>query len=103
MHTRRTFGAWCKRYIKPGFMATLAILIFVTLGTDNSMLETYGYDQEIDELRGEIARYNDTLQYYRQLNHNLTTDPVTMERIVREHYHMQRPGEEVYIMTRQNQ
>ena len=53
---------------------------------------------QIDELRAEIKENNDTMQYYLRLNHNLDTDPATLERIVRERYHMQRPNEDVYLV-----
>ena len=38
------------------------------------------------------------MQYYRRLNASLDTDPETLERIVREHYHMQRVNEDVYVI-----
>ena len=37
------------------------------------------------------------MNYYRSLNQRLDTDPQTLERIVREQYHMQRPNEDVYV------
>ena len=36
--------------------------------------------------------------YYLRLNRSLDTDPQSLERIVREKYHMQRPNEDVYII-----
>ena len=47
--------------------------------------------------RGDTIN-RDTLEYYNKLNHSLDTDPETMERIVRERYHMQRENEDVYIV-----
>lgn len=37
------------------------------------------------------------MQYYRKLNAELSVNPEALERIVREQYHMQRPGEDVYV------
>jgi hypothetical protein len=37
------------------------------------------------------------MRYYRDLNSRLSSDPTTLERIVREQYHMQRADEDVYI------
>lgn len=90
---------WCRRYIHPGFLVTAGLVIYIMFGTQNSVLNTYSYDREIERLKTEIALRNDTVRYYENLYHNLSTDPVTMERIVREKYHMQRPGEEVYVFT----
>ena len=44
-----------------------------------------------------ISEYEDTLLHYQRLNAKLDTDPAELEKIVREHYHMQRPSEDVYI------
>ena len=52
---------------------------------------------EIDRLTEEIKENTDTMQYYRKLNAELSVNPEALERIVREQYHMQRPGEDVYV------
>lgn len=90
---------WCRRYLKWKFFLTVGLLVYVMFGTDNNLLETYSHDREIEALKQEIQSYNDTLAYYQELNAGLIHDPGTMERIVREQYHMQRDGEEVFIVT----
>ena len=75
------------------------MLIYIMFFTDNSVPETYVYDREIERLRLEIQAANDTLQYYRSLNRNLSTDAGTTEMVVREQYHMQRPNEDVYVIN----
>lgn len=89
--------AWVRRYIRPGFMITASVIAFVLFFNDNSLLTTYEHEQEIDRLKAEISECRDTLMYYEALNRALDTDVETMERIVRERYHMQRPTEEVYV------
>lgn len=89
--------AWIKRYVRPSFIITAAIITFVLFFNDNSLLNTYEHEREIDRLKAEIKECNDTLRYYQALNRALDTDVETMERIVRERYHMQRPSEDVYI------
>ena len=89
--------AWMRRYLRPGFMITTAIIAFVLFFNDNSLLTTYEHEQEINRLRTEIKENRDTLRYYEALNRALDTDIETMERIVRERYHMQRPTEDVYV------
>jgi len=76
---------------------TVAVLSFVLFFNDNSVMRTYEHEKEIERLQAEIRDNNDTLMYYQQLNDRLDTDKETMEKIVREQYHMQRPGEDVYI------
>ncbi|MDE5627916.1 MAG: septum formation initiator family protein, partial [Candidatus Amulumruptor sp.] len=73
------------------------IIAFVLFFNDNSLLTTYEHEQEINRLRTEIKENRDTLRYYEALNRALDTDIETMERIVRERYHMQRPTEDVYV------
>jgi len=89
--------AWVRRYIRPGFFVTAAVIAFVLFFNDNSLVTTYEYEQEIDLLRAQIKECRDTLAYYESLNRALDTDIETMERIVRERYHMQRPSEDVYV------
>lgn len=64
---------------------------------ENSVMDTYEAEKEIDRLTTEIRHEMDTLNYYRRLNASLDTDRETMERIVREQHHMQHPNEDVYI------
>ena len=73
------------------------VLAYVMFFNDNSVMDNYRYQKEIDELKKEIASNYDTLQYYQQQIELLRTDPETMERIVREEYHMQRPNEDIFI------
>ncbi|MCH5327309.1 MAG: septum formation initiator family protein [Duncaniella sp.] len=88
---------WCRRYLSLTLLASLLVGAVVLFFNENSLLRTVGQEQRIDELQVLIAEAQDTLDYYRQLNRSLDTDKETLERIVREQYHMQRPDEDVYI------
>ena len=76
--------SWCRRYISVTFIIVLAFV--------------FELNQRITELELEIKDNEDTLIHYQRLNRALDTDAETMERIVRENYHMQRPNEDVYIV-----
>jgi hypothetical protein len=76
----------------------VAFVVIVLFFNENSFLKSVEYTSRINELREEIKDNEDTLRYYQQLNHALDTDPETMERIVRENYHMQHENEDVYIV-----
>ena len=39
--------AWLRRYIRPGFVVTAAVIVFVLFFNDNSLLTTYEHDKEI--------------------------------------------------------
>ncbi|MCX4331286.1 MAG: septum formation initiator family protein [Muribaculaceae bacterium] len=88
---------WLKRYVSLSLLVVMGFIVFVLFFNDNSVTRSYEYAAQIRELEREIAQYEDTLQHYQELNRRLDSDPQELERIVREHYHMQRPSEDVYI------
>lgn len=92
------FLAWCRRYLSVTLFIVMAFIVIVLFFNENSMLKSIEYNNEINRLKREIRMNRDTLEYYRRLNISLDTDPETMERIVREYYHMQRENEDVYII-----
>ena len=71
---------WLRRYVSLTLIVVVAFVFFVLFFNDNSILQSFEYNRQIQEL-----------------NDRLDTDPETMERIVREQYHMQRPSEDVYV------
>lgn len=91
------FIHWCKRYLSFTLLCVVGAIIFVLFFNGNSVRTSYYHEQQIEQLRQRIKDSRDTLNHYRQLNSSLRTDPQTMERIVREQYHMQRPNEDIYI------
>lgn len=95
--THYTFFSWCKNYIRIPFLLGIAVIVFITFFNENNVMRYYEYDTEIERLRREIRQNEDTLAYYRDMNNRLSTDPATLERIVREEYHMQRRNEDVYV------
>lgn len=88
---------WLKRYISWPLLLAVAFLTYVLFLNDNSLLADMEYAEQERELMAKISACEDTLLYYEQLNSKLDTDPVELEKIVREHYHMQLPSEDVYI------
>jgi len=88
---------WLKRYVSLSLLAVIGFIVFVLFFNDNSVTKSYDYAAEIRGLKMQIAQYEDTLRHYQELNRRLDSDPQELERIVREHYHMQRPSEDVYI------
>ena len=91
------FFAWCKRYLSLTLLATLVVGAAVLFFNDNSLLRTVEQERRIDELQASIKDATDTLEYYQNPNRTPDTDKETMERIVREQYHMQHPDEDVYV------
>ena len=96
------FARWSRRYIRLSFLLMVGILTYIMFFGDNSIIDYYRYQQEADRLRAQIIECNDSITYYENLNRLLRTDPETMERIVREQYHMQRQNEDIYIVEWNN-
>lgn len=99
METVKNILAWCRRYISVTLIAVIAFVMFVLFFNENSVMKNFEYKKEIDRLKAEIKINTDSMEYYRRQNMLLQTDPQTMERIVREQYHMQRPDEDVYVFN----
>lgn len=97
METIKNILAWCRRYVSVTLLAVIAFVLFVLFFNENSVMKNFEYKKEIDRLKAEIKINTDSMEFYRRQNLLLQTDPQTMERIVREHYHMQRPDEDVYV------
>lgn len=88
---------WGRRYFSFTLLAILGYLAFLLFFNDNSVDRTLRLDHTIDSLRQELSQAADTLARYQELNRRLSTDPAEMERVAREHYNMNRPGEDVYV------
>lgn len=89
---------WMRRYISVWLVLIVAFIIYIYFySADTSLGARTRLHHQIDSLKTEIARYTDSVTLYQELNAALRTDPVTMERVIREHYHMKRSYEDVYI------
>lgn len=88
---------WLKRYISLPLLIVAGFVAYVLFFNENSVMRSMDYAAEIRSLEEKIAQCEDTLRHYEALNRRLDSDPQELERIVREHYHMQRPSEDVYI------
>ena len=69
--------------------------IYVSILTIRDMIRT---NSQIRELDKQIEFYETKIEGDSIFIRNITTDPEYMESYAREHYHMQRPGETVYIL-----
>ncbi len=81
-------------------LVVMAFLAFLLFFNEHSVMADMDFARQERELLSRIAMYEDTLMYYEQLNAKLDTDPAELEKIVREHYHMQRPSEDVYLIDK---
>lgn len=92
------FSSWLKRYINIPQLLVLALVAYVLFFSENPMLSDFEYVRMEQDLQRQIAEYEDTLRYYEMLNRQLDSDPAALEKTVRELHHMQRQGEDVYLI-----
>lgn len=92
---------WFRRYFSLINIGVIAIVIYMIFFSDTSVLNKIEYQRIIDSLRYEVQVNRDSMQYYKQLNSRLSTDPEIMEQVVRERHNMKRADEDVFIFTRE--
>ncbi|MDE6715001.1 MAG: hypothetical protein K2J74_00785 [Muribaculaceae bacterium] len=75
-------------------VVSAVVILFVQ---ENNIFVIQRYNNEIRELKQEIARVQDTTEYYRRKTLELNTSREELERISREQYRMKRESEDVFI------
>ncbi|MGM9854065.1 MAG: septum formation initiator family protein [Muribaculaceae bacterium] len=94
----RSFLSWGRRYISVWAVLLVGAIVYLLFFQENSSSRIYAYQQTIDSLNAEIKMNRDTMLYYHELNRRLDNrDPEIIERVVREHFNMNTPDEEVYL------
>ena len=94
----RTILSWGRRYISIWSVVLVGAILYLLFFQENSSSRIYAYQQTIDSLNAEIKMNRDTMLYYHELNRRLDNrDPEIIERVVREHFNMNTPDEEVYL------
>jgi len=89
--------SWIRRYIALPTVLGLALIAYIVFFGEKSVTQRIKYQQTIDSLELCLRQQQDSLNYYRELNKRLSTDPALMEQVVREQYNMKRPNEDVYV------
>ena len=69
--------------------------VVVSISTISDMFRTRSERKVVDK---KIAMLEAKIAHDSIFIHNITTSPAFMEKYARETYHMQRPGETVYIL-----
>ncbi|MBJ2166562.1 MAG: septum formation initiator family protein [Muribaculaceae bacterium] len=94
----RKATAWMQRYMSLPTVAVLAILVYIVFFGESSVTQRIEYQRQIDSLSAEVAVVQDSVDYYRELNRRLASEPEAMERVVREQYNMKREHEDVFVL-----
>lgn len=75
----------------------MVLLLF--FNEETSFARNIEYDARIKQLKEDIRTYRDSAAYFRRHREALTTDISNLEHLAREKYHMQRPTEDVFLLT----
>lgn len=89
--------SWAGRYIALSTVLIAAVCVYMWFFSDTSVVKGLAYKKTIDSLQTCIKEQQDSLEYYRELNRRLSTDPALTEQVVREQYNMKRDNEDVYV------
>lgn len=57
------------------------------------------FDRKINALKKEIALNRDSAQYYRERREGIERGKADLENMAREQFHMQKPTEDVFIIS----
>ena len=93
-------GTWFGRYLAAPTLLGVALLAYIAFFGDRSVTQRIAYQHIIDSLQVCLAQQQDSLEFYRDLNRRLNTDPQLMEQVVRERYNMKRPNEDIYVVEK---
>lgn len=100
MKKTKKMNFWVRRksHIAPMLIGgvVIALLFF---NDDVSWKNNMEYQNQIKELQMEIKACNDSAEWFRQRRQELLTGNEELEQIAREEYHMQKPTEDVYLLT----
>ncbi|NDV66935.1 septum formation initiator family protein [Bacteroides sp. 224] len=85
-------------FVKHKYIITLAaFIVIIGFLDENSWARRAGYDQEINNLKKEIAKYRAEYEESTEKLNELTANPEALERIAREKYLMKKPNEDIYV------
>ncbi len=75
------------------------VVLVLFFNDETSMQLNMQYQGRINDLTREIELNRDSAAYYRQKREAIEKGTAQLEQIAREQYHLQRPTEDVYILT----
>lgn len=69
------------------------------LDDETSVKLNMEFDRKINALKKEIALNHDSARYYRERREGIERGKADLEHMAREQFHMQRPTEDVFILS----
>ncbi len=86
------------RFVSNRFvLITIIFIVWMTFFDENSFLDTYELDQEIEKLEKDKKHYQSEILKDRKKIENLQTDE-DIDKFARERYRMKKENEDIYII-----
>lgn len=100
MKQTKRLNFWIRRrsHLAPFLIAGLVIALLF-FNEDVSWKHNMEYQEQIKSLQQQIRACNDSAEWFRQNRLRLLNGNEELEQIAREEYHMQKPTEDVYLLT----
>ncbi len=91
---------WLRRKSRLPMLIVMAIFVVMLIFNDDTSISvSMRYQDEINALQEQIRITADSAQYYRQKREAIEAGRNELEHLARERFNMQRPTEDVYIVT----
>ena len=83
----------------PYFVVIVAFGVWMTFFDNNDLVTQYRRHKELSALNEKKQYYLEQIAITDEAYKELTTNPATQEKFAREHYHMKRANEDVFVIV----
>lgn len=85
------------KYINKYVITLVAFFIIIVFIDENNIVRRINYNNEANQLRKEIKKYQDEYDKSTKLLNELSADSNAIERVAREKYLMKKPNEDIFV------
>ncbi|MFZ9451211.1 MAG: FtsB family cell division protein [Bacteroidia bacterium] len=83
-------------------ITALAVIVWVLCFDENDAFSQWEMYKRCEKLKQDKAYYTHEIEYCKRMTHHLKTNPLELERLARERYHMKRDGEVLFVMVQKS-
>lgn len=80
-------------------LAALAMLMWITFFHNNDLISQVSSRMKLQQLKEEQQYYRDQIEETKAAIHDLTTNMESLEKFAREHHHMKKDDEDLYLVV----
>ena len=79
-------------------LAALAMLLWIAFFHNNDLISQISSRMKLQQLKEEQQYYRDQIEDTKAAIHDLTTNMESLEKFAREHHHMKKDDEDLYLV-----